>query len=85
MNADEMKQVLYLFDMWQDHADSGEFYEEITAVRKAIEQAEFDKAFDEYAKSDEGKARTKAVFKQSFDQSIDKLIEHVKTKQKDLL
>jgi len=40
MNADEMKQVLYLFDMWQDHADSGEFYEEITAVRLAIEQAE---------------------------------------------
>ena len=45
------------------------------ALRQAIYEAEFDKAFDEYAESDEGKARIKAVFAATAEQSIDKLIE----------
>ena len=53
------------------------------ALRQAIEEAEFDRAFDEYAESDKGKSRIKAVFKQSFEQSIDKLIEHIKTRQQE--
>jgi hypothetical protein len=55
----------------------------ITALRQAIYEAEFDKAFDEYAESDEGKARIKMVFKQSAEHSVDALIEHIKTRQQE--
>jgi hypothetical protein len=58
-------------------------YYALEALRQAIEEAEFDKAFDEYAESDEGKARAKVVSKQSFEQSIDKLIKHIKTRQQE--
>ena len=83
MSITAMKQALEALDLigmegWVERKEAA-----ITALSQAIEEAEFDKAFDEYAESDEGKARIKAVFKQSAEQSIDALIEHIKTRQQE--
>jgi hypothetical protein len=82
---DAMKQALAKFEhLWEIGIDAEykvELLPEIEALRQAIYEAEFDKAFDEYAESDEGKARTKAVFAATAEQSVDALIEHIKNRQ----